>query len=75
VCVTHVLATLIGVNVGPNVSCAASLATLLWRRVLAERGLTPSWRRFTVLGVLTVPAAVVAATVALWCAAKALPYA
>jgi arsenical pump membrane protein len=70
-----VLATLIGVNVGPNLSYAASLATLLWRRVLAERGLSPSWRRFTVLGLLTVPAAVVAATVALWCAAQALPYA
>jgi arsenical pump membrane protein len=70
-----VLATLIGVNVGPNLSYAASLATLLWRRVLAERGLSPSWRRFTVLGLLTVPAAVVAATLALWCAAQVLPYA
>ena len=70
-----VLATLIGVNVGPNLSYAASLATLLWRRVLAERGLTPSWRRFTLLGLLTVPAGVVAATAALWCAAQVLPYA
>jgi arsenical pump membrane protein len=70
-----VLAALIGVNVGPNLSYAGSLATLLWRRVLAARGLTPSWRRFTVLGVLTVPVAVVAATVALWCAAKIVPYA
>src|SRR3954469_1773780 len=70
-----VLATLIGVNVGPNLSYAASLATLLWRRVLAERGLSPSWRRFTVLGLLTVPIGVVAATVGLWCAAQVLPYA
>jgi arsenical pump membrane protein len=70
-----VLATLIGVNVGPNLSYAASLATLLWRRVLAEHGLTPSWRRFTLLGLLAVPAAVGAATVALWCAARLLPYA
>jgi arsenical pump membrane protein len=69
-----VLATLIGVNVGPNLSYAGSLATLLWRRVLSERGLTPSLRQFTVLGVLTAPAAIVGATVALWCAARVLPY-
>jgi arsenical pump membrane protein len=70
-----VLAMLIGVNVGPNLSYAASLATLLWRRVLAARGLSPSWRRFTALGLLTVPAGVVGATVALWVAAKVVPYA
>jgi arsenical pump membrane protein len=70
-----VLASLIGVNVGPNLSYAASLATLLWRRVLAARGLRPSWRRFTWLGLLTVPAGVAAATTALWCAAQVLPYA
>ncbi len=29
-----VLAVLIGVNVGPNLTYAGSLATLLWRRVL-----------------------------------------
>ena len=32
-----VLAVLIGVNVGPNLTYAGSLATLLWRRLLAER--------------------------------------
>lgn len=68
-----VLAVLIGVNVGPNLTYTGSLATLLWRRVLNEQGLSPSWRRFTLLGLLTVPAAVALATVGLWAAALVVP--
>jgi arsenical pump membrane protein len=30
------LAVLIGVNIGPNLTYAGSLATLLWRRVVAD---------------------------------------
>jgi len=33
-----VLAVLIGVNTGPNLTYVGSLATLLWRRVLIRRG-------------------------------------
>ena len=33
-----VLAVLIGVNAGPNLTYVGSLATLLWRRVLRQRG-------------------------------------
>ena len=33
-----VLAVLIGVNAGPNLTYTGSLATLLWRRVLKDRG-------------------------------------
>jgi Arsenical pump membrane protein len=33
-----VLAVLAGVNIGPNLTYTGSLATLLWRRVLHERG-------------------------------------
>ena len=33
-----VLAVLIGVNAGPNLTYVGSLATLLWRRVLQQRG-------------------------------------
>ncbi|MGI8577938.1 MAG: ArsB/NhaD family transporter [Nocardioidaceae bacterium] len=65
-----VLAVLIGVNLGPNLSYPGSLATLLWRRVLAERGLSPDLRRFTTLGVLTVPAGIVLAVLALWAASS-----
>ena len=63
-----VLAVLIGVNVGPNLTYTGSLATLLWRRVLHTRGHHPSLRRFTLLGLLTVPACVCLATIALWLA-------
>jgi Na+/H+ antiporter NhaD/arsenite permease-like protein len=61
-----VLATLIGVNLGPNLTYAGSLATLLWRRVLRERDEEPALGDFTRLGLLTVPATLVTATMALW---------
>ncbi|MCW2862156.1 MAG: putative rane efflux protein [Actinoallomurus sp.] len=61
-----VLATLIGVNLGPNLTYVGSLATLLWRRVLHERDEEPALGDFTRLGLATVPATLIAATVALW---------
>ena len=60
------LAMLIGVNIGPNLTYVGSLATLLWRRVLREHDSEPAVGEFARLGVLTVPAALVAAVVALW---------
>ncbi|MFE0720012.1 SLC13 family permease [Streptomyces rochei] len=62
----QVLAVLIGVNLGPNLTYAGSLATLLWRRILHRHGIEAELGRFTRLGLLTVPTSVVAATVALW---------
>ncbi len=61
-----VLAVLIGVNIGPNLTYVGSLSTLLWRRVLHEHDMDASLRDFTWLGVLTVPLTLVAATTALW---------
>jgi arsenical pump membrane protein len=63
-----VLAVLIGVNAGPNVTYTGSLATLLWRRVLRERGAEPPLSEFLKLGAMTVPAILIGATVALWLA-------
>jgi arsenical pump membrane protein len=63
-----VLAVLIGVNVGPNLSYVGSLANLLWRRVLGVRA--PGARRFTAIGLTTVPLTLVLATVALWAALR-----
>ncbi|MFJ4330971.1 SLC13 family permease [Streptomyces sp. NPDC088935] len=65
-----VLAVLIGVNLGPNLTYVGSLATLLWRRILHRHGVEVELGRFTVLGLLTVPAAVAASTVALWGAVR-----
>jgi arsenical pump membrane protein len=61
-----VLAVLIGVNIGPNLTYAGSLATLLWRRVLQGHGTGPALGEFTRLGLLTVPAALALSVLALW---------
>jgi arsenical pump membrane protein len=61
-----VLAVLIGVNAGPNLTYVGSLATLLWRRVLRQRGEELPTSEFLRLGVLTVPPVLLAATLALW---------
>ena len=66
----RVLAVLIGVNIGPNLTYAGSLATLLWRRLLRQRGHEPDLAEFTRLGLLTVPAGLALATVALWAALR-----
>ena len=63
-----VLAVLLGVNIGPNLTYAGSLATLLWRRVLREHDAEPALGEFTRLGLLTVPAALLVAVAALWAA-------
>ncbi len=61
-----VLAVLLGVNVGPNLTYAGSLANLLWRRILHARAAAPVTGEFLRLGALTVPACLVAGTTALW---------
>ncbi|MEU7476723.1 SLC13 family permease [Lentzea sp. NPDC042327] len=61
-----VLAVLLGVNIGPNLTYAGSLATLLWRRIVHQHDHDVDLGEFTRLGLLTVPASLVAAVVALW---------
>lgn len=68
-----VLACLLGVNIGPNLTYVGSLATLLWRRVLRQHQAEPAISEFLRLGALTVPAGLLAATVALWIMLRALP--
>lgn len=61
-----VLAVLLGVNIGPNLTYAGSLATLLWRRIVHQHDHGVDLKEFTKLGLLTVPASLAAAVVALW---------
>ncbi|MBO1418800.1 SLC13 family permease [Streptomyces sp. FH025] len=61
-----VLAVLLGVNIGPNLTYAGSLATLLWRRIVREHDTDIGLGEFTRLGLLVVPAALVLAVLALW---------
>lgn len=63
-----VLAMLIGVNVGPNLTYVGSLATLLWRRIVHAHDEEVDTREFLKLGALTVPLSLVAGTVSLWLA-------
>jgi arsenical pump membrane protein len=60
-------AALVGVNVGPNLTYVGSLATLLWRRVLRAEDMDVNLGEFLRLGAVTVPAALVASTLMLWC--------
>ncbi|WP_246281570.1 SLC13 family permease [Fodinicola acaciae] len=60
------LAVLLGVNIGPNLTYVGSLATLLWRRVLRRHGTAPSTAEFLRLGAATVPASLLAGLIALW---------
>jgi arsenical pump membrane protein len=54
---TAVLAVLIRVNIGPSLSYVGSLATLSWRRILADRNQETGVAEFTELrtGLLNVP--------------------
>lgn len=61
-----VLAVLIGVNVGPNLTYVGSLATLLWRRILTRNNAEPQLGEFLRLGALTVPPVLVVSVLALW---------
>ncbi len=61
-----VLAVLLGVNIGPNLTYAGSLATLLWRRIVHRYEHEVGTGEFTRLGLVSVPAALIPAVVALW---------
>ncbi|WP_328499076.1 arsenic transporter [Streptomyces sp. NBC_00414] len=61
-----ILAVLLGVNIGPNLTYAGSLATLLWRRIVHQHDHSVDLGEFTRLGLLTVPATLIPAVAALW---------
>jgi arsenical pump membrane protein len=65
-----ILAVLIGVNIGPNLTYVGSLATLLWRQILHAHDARPALADFLRLGIMTVPACLVAGVAALWVALK-----
>ncbi|MCV7280782.1 arsenic transporter [Mycolicibacterium flavescens] len=60
-----VLAVLIGVNIGPNLTYVGSLANLLWRGVV-RRDMAAGPAEFTRIGLCTVPATLVLSVAGLW---------
>ena len=60
-----VLAVLIGVNVGPNLTYVGSLANLLWRSVV-RRDIRAGFVELTRIGLLTVPITLAIAVLGLW---------
>ena len=60
-----VLAVLIGVNIGPNLTYVGSLANLLWRSVV-RCDIRAGFVEFTRIGVLTTPVTLVVAVFGLW---------
>ncbi len=67
-----VLAVLVGVNIGPNLTYVGSLSNLLWRSVLRRYDVPVSVGEYTRLGLCTVPTALVAAVLALWTGVRLL---
>jgi arsenical pump membrane protein len=67
-----ILAVLIGVNIGPNLTYVGSLSNLLWRRVLRQHGVDAGVGEYTRLGLCTVPPALVVAVLALWASVRLL---
>jgi len=64
-----VLAMLIGVNIGPNLTYVGSLANLLWRSAV-RRDFTAGFREFSRVGLITTPPTLVVAVLALWAAVR-----
>ncbi len=67
-----ILAVLIGVNIGPNLTYVGSLSNLLWRRVLRQHDVDAGVGEYMRLGLCTVPASLLVAVVALWASARLL---
>ncbi len=61
-----VLAVLVGVNVGPNLTYPGSLSNLLWRSVVHRDGLSAGFVEFSRVGLCTVPATLLVAVLGLW---------
>ena len=61
-----ILAAVIGVNLGPNLTYVGSLATLLWRRIAQDHDHDPGLAEFTQVGLVTVVSTIIGAVVSLW---------
>jgi arsenical pump membrane protein len=59
-------ATILGADVGPNLTTVGSLATMLWLLILRRKGLDVSTREYFKLGIMLVPLMLVIGSVLIW---------
>jgi arsenical pump membrane protein len=67
-----VLAVLIGVNVGPNLTYPGSLSNLLWRHVVHREQIAAPFVEFSLVGLCTVPMTLVLGVLGLWLSVRYL---
>jgi arsenical pump membrane protein len=67
-----VLAVLIGVNVGPNLTYPGSLSNLLWRHVVHRERIAAPFVEFSLVGLCTVPVTLVVGVIGLWLSVRFL---
>jgi arsenical pump membrane protein len=67
-----VLAVLIGVNVGPNLTYPGSLSNLLWRQVVHREQIAAPFAEFSVVGLCTVPVTLTVGVLGLWLSVRYL---
>ncbi len=59
-------AAIVGVDIGPNLTTVGSLATIVWMFMLRKRGVEVTSLAYFKLGVLVVPAVLLAASALIW---------
>jgi arsenical pump membrane protein len=62
--------TLVGADLGPNLTTVGSLATMLWLLILRKRGVAISSLDYFRIGLATTPGMLIVATLALWWAGR-----
>lgn len=59
-------ATLLGTNIGPNLTVVGSLATLIWLSIIRGRGMEVTAKDYLKVGVIATPVILLAAALGLW---------
>src|SRR5213078_2562907 len=61
-----IYATILGADLGPNLTTVGSLATMLWLLILRRKGLEISTREYLKLGVTVVPVMLIGGALLIW---------
>lgn len=59
-------ASLLGIDIGPNLTVVGSLATLIWLSIVRRRGMEITSREYLRVGLVSAPVILVASAVGLW---------